>query len=121
MVLRMLQEKGSLWYRVCACYGEVRGRLCVGEGEGRCGGRRQEVANGSSTLFWKDPWLDGESLEVRFHRLFELAYIKLATVAEMFTLGWDVNGEAWKWCRRLFAWERELIRGCVTPRYPKSI
>jgi len=33
----------------------------------------RKVGDGSSTLFWKDPWLDGMSLGVRFRRLFELA------------------------------------------------
>lgn len=34
-------------------------------------------------------------------------------VANMYLLGWGVDGEAWKWCRRLFAWEEELVRECV--------
>jgi hypothetical protein len=49
----------------------------------------------------------------RLPRLFELAENKLATVTEMFTLGWGVNGEAWKRRRRLFSWEEEFIGECV--------
>ena len=28
-------------------------------------------------------------------------------------MGWDVGREAWKWRRRLFAWEDELVMECV--------
>jgi hypothetical protein len=30
----------------------------------------------------------------------------------MFTLGWEVGGEAWSWRRRLWAWEEELAEEC---------
>ncbi|MCI29841.1 putative non-LTR retroelement reverse transcriptase related protein, partial [Trifolium medium] len=66
------------------------------------------VGDGVSSLFWKDPWLDGVSLDARYARLFDLAVNKFATVAEMFSLGRGANGEAWKWRRRLFAWEEGL-------------
>ena len=33
----------------------------------------REVRDGTSTLFWKDPRLEGTSLEVYFKRVFELA------------------------------------------------
>jgi len=41
-----------------------------------------------------------------FRRLFELSENKLMVVADMFILGW---GEAWKWWRRLFAWEEKMV------------
>jgi len=28
-------------------------------------------------------------------------------------LGWGVGGEAWRWRRRLFAWEEELVEGLM--------
>jgi len=31
----------------------------------------------------------------------------------MFARGWGVYGEAWKWRRRLFAWEKELLGECI--------
>jgi len=71
----------------------------------------RKVGDGSSTLFRKDPWLEGISLEVWYHRLFELTVNKLVTVAEMFSLGWGLNGEAWKWQRWLFVWEEEMVGG----------
>jgi len=53
------------------------------------------------------------SLDVRYARLFDLAVNICATVAEMFSLYWEVNGEAWKWNWRLFAWEEGLVRECA--------
>jgi len=44
--------------------------------------------------------------------LFELAENEL-DVAYMHFMGWEVNGDAWKWRRRLFVWEEELVRECV--------
>ncbi|GAU24791.1 hypothetical protein TSUD_157040 [Trifolium subterraneum] len=35
-------------------------------------------------------------------------------VVEMFSLGWGVDGEAWKWQRQLWAWEEEMLRECQT-------
>jgi len=59
-----------------------------------------EVGKMMSTLLWRDPWLDRVLLEASFRRLFKLAENKLATIAE--TKMMCVNGEAWKWCMRLF-------------------
>ncbi|MCI49249.1 YIPF1-like protein, partial [Trifolium medium] len=44
--------------------------------------------------------------------LFDLAEIKLRTVAEMFSLGWGEDGEAWVWRRQLKAWEEEMLGEC---------
>jgi hypothetical protein len=32
----------------------------------------------------------------------------------MYALGWDEEGEAWKWRRRLWVWEEELVEECRT-------
>lgn len=32
---------------------------------------------------------------------------------EIFELGWGFDGDAWKWRRRLFAWEEGLVGECV--------
>ncbi|CAJ2678702.1 unnamed protein product [Trifolium pratense] len=37
---------------------------------------------------------------------------KSASVAEMFSRGWEVGGEAWEWRRQLRAWEEELLGEC---------
>lgn len=36
----------------------------------------------------------------------------MATVAQMFAGGWDEGEEAWKWCRRVWAWEEALVDEC---------
>jgi len=47
-----------------------------------------KVDDGSSTLFSRDSWLEGETLNTRFSRLYELIDNKLAIVADMHSLGW---------------------------------
>jgi hypothetical protein len=36
----------------------------------------------------------------------------MATVTEMYSLGWGGEGEVWKGRRRLLAWEEEHVREC---------
>lgn len=43
----------------------------------------QNIGNMASTLFWKDPWLDGILLKVRFSRLFDLANNKFVSFVQM--------------------------------------
>jgi len=57
------------------------------------------VGDGNSTIFWIDPLLDGRPLMVRFNILYVLYDNKLVLVEDMFTMGWGMNGEAWKWRR----------------------
>jgi hypothetical protein len=64
------------------------------------------VGDGSSTLFWKDPWKEGVPFFVRFRRLYELAENKMVSVSEMFNL------ECGGW--RLFAWEEEGVELLTT-------
>ncbi|CAJ2672661.1 unnamed protein product [Trifolium pratense] len=131
---RLLVDREGLWYRVLvARYGVEGGRLReggqrgsvwwrevariregVGESEGSWFGEHvlRRVGNGSDTLFWTDPWVDGISMRERFGRLFVLAETKSHTVTEMFVLGWGRGGEAWKWRRQLRAWEEELLGEC---------
>lgn len=61
------------------------------------------VGDGVSSLLWKEPWLNGVSLADRYARLLDLVINKCATVVGLSSLGWEVNGEAWKWRRILFA------------------
>jgi hypothetical protein len=134
-VWRVLEERESLWDLVLrAKYGEVGGRVRFGEGVGSiwwCALNQirmgvgltdprwwedniiKKVGDGRSTLFWLDPWWEDCPLARSFGRLYELAENKLVTVSEMFVLGWGVGGEAWKWQRRLLAWEEELVVECV--------
>lgn len=72
----------------------------------------RRVGDGSNTLFWHDRWLGEVPLCKRFTRLFDLASNKLSTVAEMHTLGWEEGGVAWRWRRRLWVWEEEMLAEC---------
>ncbi|GAU17681.1 hypothetical protein TSUD_07430 [Trifolium subterraneum] len=68
-------------------------------------------------FFLDDPWVGGIPLCERFGRLFVLAETKLRTVAEMFSLGWGADGEAWEWRRELRkkgVWEEEMLGECQT-------
>ncbi|XP_045797575.1 uncharacterized protein LOC123891718 [Trifolium pratense] len=111
---RMLVDREGLWFRVLvARYGLEGGSLREGgqrgsvwwrelvrirEGVGEPGGSwfrehvSRRVGDGSDTLFWIDPWLDGISLRERFGRLFELTMTKSRSVAKMFALGWGQMG-----------------------------
>ncbi|PNX64457.1 ribonuclease H, partial [Trifolium pratense] len=122
---RLLVDREGLWFRVLAArYGVEGGRVRDGgrcgslwwreivsirEGGGESGGRWfgdhvvRRVGDGSDTLFWTDPWLDGTPLCERFGRLFALAETKSHTVAEMFSFGWGLDGAAWVWRRQLRA------------------
>jgi len=73
----------------------------------------RKVGDGRSILFWEDLWLDEVLLARSFGRLLELEENKSVTVEEMYVLGWEVDGEAWKWRRRLFAWEEGLVGECA--------
>ncbi|PNX63657.1 cysteine-rich receptor-like protein kinase, partial [Trifolium pratense] len=109
--LRAGGQRGSVWWREL-----VRIREGVGEPGGSWFSEHvsRRVGDGSDTLFWTDPWLDGISLRERFGRLFELAVTKSHSVAEMFALGWGADGGAWEWRRRLWAWEEEMLGECQT-------
>lgn len=41
--------------------------------------------------------------------LFDLSENKLLSVTDMFAIGWGEGGKAWKWRKRLFAWEEEQV------------
>lgn len=72
----------------------------------------RHVMDGLSTLFW-NPWLERKPLCYVFVRLYEFSENKLESVANMYARCWGVNGKAWKWRCRLFAWEEELLGECV--------
>ncbi|GAU42262.1 hypothetical protein TSUD_327400 [Trifolium subterraneum] len=132
---RMLVDREGLWFRVLAArYGVERGRIRDGGRRGSTWWREivsiregselggswfgdhvsKRVGDGSDTFFWTDPWVEGIPLCDRFGRLFDLAETKGRTVAEMFSLGWGVDGEAWEWRRQLWVWEEEMLRECQT-------
>ena len=75
------------------------------------------VGDGVDTLFWHDFWLGTVSFCVRFRHLFDLAIDESCTVAHMFSSGWDVGGAGWRWRRRLWVWEEEMLGECIILLY----
>ncbi|GAU16150.1 hypothetical protein TSUD_297800 [Trifolium subterraneum] len=106
--LRVGGQRGSSWWREIAHIREG------GEGEGRWFGEHvsRRVGDGSDTFFWTDPWVDEIPLCERFARLYDLAENKLCTMAEMCSLGWRVDEEAWELWRPLWVWEEEMLGEC---------
>ena len=117
-----------------ASYGEEDGRLEVGgrsgsswwreiakirDGLGGVGGGwfqegvSQLVGDRADTLFRHDTWLGVVPLCVRFRRLFDLAVDKSTTVAQIFFRGWEDGGAGWRWRRRLWVWEEEMLGECI--------
>ena len=86
----------------------------VGETNGGwfAGRMSRKVGDGLQTFFWFDRWVGDVPLRKRFPRLFNLSSDKLITVGKMFRLGWEEGGEAWRWRRRLWAWEKDMVEEC---------
>jgi len=73
-------------------------------------GFKWKVGNGKDIYFWKDSWLNGESLKNAFPRLFSTSSTKDAKLAE---LGFWSNGvSVWQlaWRRPFFEWEKSLVQ-----------
>jgi len=62
------------------------------------------IGNGKNTM-----WLGEVSLRVRFPRLFDLSLFQDVSMFDLCQLGWGVEGQAWSWRRRLFAWEEKVV------------
>jgi len=102
-------SEGSIWWReITNIRDGVRSVVSTWYHDNLC----LKEGNGSSTLFWFNRWLGEVPFQVRFRRLFDLAENKLMTVAQMYDLGWDIRAGAWRWRRRLRAWEEELLEEC---------
>jgi len=101
---RLLENRDSLWYRVLASrYGVVGGHVLDGGRDVSTWWRdifalRREgwfvdnvkhlVGNGNCTLFWSVVWLGGESLRIRFSKLFDLSVFKGESVSDLCRFGW---------------------------------
>lgn len=72
---------------------------------------RKVVGDGRNTLFWKDPWLEGGPLNLRYQRLFSISMNKSGSVANLITRHDGVCEWNWRWRRRLFQWEKDDL--CV--------
>ncbi|XP_024626870.1 uncharacterized protein [Medicago truncatula] len=94
---RCLMDREGLWFKVLSSrYGEHRGRL------------REGGATGSA--WWREIVKIQNGIGVEGGSWFEdLSIHKDLSVGEMHALGWGEDGEAWRWRRRLLAWEEELV------------
>ena len=61
---------------------------------------------------WIRGWEVLPCMCVQYRRIFDLAVNKSITVVEMCNLGWEDDGAAWQCCRRLWAWEEDLLGEC---------
>ena len=118
-------DRDSLWYSVLvARFGVEWDRVREGGREASVwwrdiyvlrseewfhGNVSQFVGDDKNTLYWRDVWVGGMSFKDRFPRLFVLFMFKDAYVFDMHVLGWGSEGMAWRWRRRLFTWEEELL------------
>jgi len=113
---RLLIDREGLWKRVLvARYGVEDGSLEDGgpelfflvEGESE-----NSRWGGGGERWLSDCWCGDVPLCERFSRLYVLADNKAITVRNMFFLGWEAGGDAWKWRRWLWVWVEELVAGC---------
>ncbi|GAU26990.1 hypothetical protein TSUD_290410 [Trifolium subterraneum] len=110
----MLVDRGGMWYRFWLLdmvrwqggWGPEwlsvldRGIKKICDGEGGGGSRLPRVSRGGwvttvAHFFWKNPWLCGVPLSMRYRRLFDLSNNKSILVAAMCELGWEEGVASW--------------------------
>jgi hypothetical protein len=69
----------------------------------------RRVGRGDSTRFWKDAWMGGDPLCVRFPRLFSISLQKDIMLSELRVQGDGIARWGWHWRRNLFVWEHVLL------------
>jgi hypothetical protein len=88
------------------------------DGDGDCGWFDghvvRRVGDGSDTSFWYDRWLGDVPFCDRFRRLFDLTENKFMSVANLFSVDSEQWGDMWRWRRRLWQWEEEMLAECRT-------
>jgi hypothetical protein len=90
----------SLWWKD-ACNIDV----CVGSSSWLNEVLSRRLGNGMSTRFWRDVWIGGEPLYLKFPRLFSLSLQKDFFVGNLWSEGrWD-----FVWRRNLFQWEADSV------------
>ena len=72
----------------------------------------RRVGDGSDTSFWRDRWLREALFCERFRRLYELTENKFMSVADLLSVDSEQWGVVWRWRRRLWQWEEEMLAEC---------
>jgi hypothetical protein len=69
----------------------------------------KRVGRGNSCRFWKDMWVDNQTLEQRFPRLFSISTQKDDVITEVGS--WREGMWRWdlRWRRSFFVWEEQLL------------
>ncbi|XP_024642310.1 uncharacterized protein [Medicago truncatula] len=101
--------------RVSCWWSEVsrlRGRVGVGGSGWFKDQVLRRVGDEADTSFWFDRWIREAPLRVRFSRLFELTKNKFMSVADLLSVDSKRWGDLWRWIRRLWQWEEELLEEC---------
>jgi hypothetical protein len=91
----------SVWWRdICRLEGGVRWFSQAAS---------KKVGRGNNTVFWKNVWLGGISLQSRFPRLFGVSTQQDKLVCEVGR--WDSGVWRWEleWRRNFFVWEEDLF------------
>jgi hypothetical protein len=101
-------EEGSVWWRMIQSVRDGVGQVDSGW---LLDNITSQVGDGKSTLFWTNPWLDGEPLCKVYVRLFEFSKNKLESVANMMARGWSTDGEALKVALEAFCLGGRVVRG----------
>lgn len=89
-----IPSKGGPWKQICAAIFSNAEALSIASK-----GMRKIIGDGSSSLFWLDPWISNEPLKNLFPRLFSIAIDPKVSVASQGF--WE--GFNWVWS---FAWRR---------------
>ncbi|GAU43853.1 hypothetical protein TSUD_174720 [Trifolium subterraneum] len=108
-LFRRKKNCSSLWWRDLNAIRRIQGRGGTGWFEDHL---RREVGDGKDSYFWNDPWVDGDTLNILFRRLYDLSLDRESRVAEMIVEEEGDKKINWRWRRRLFQWEKEMVEVC---------
>jgi len=73
----------------------------------------RNMRNGSNTSFWNTKWRGDMMFREKYPRLFAISNQKELKVAEMWLVRDSSANWNFKWRRRLFVWEEELLNNLL--------
>ncbi|GAU28852.1 hypothetical protein TSUD_21890 [Trifolium subterraneum] len=99
----VLPSRASLWWK------DICGIDAREEGSWFACNMSRVLGNGNSTRFWLDCWLGNRPLCEQFPRLFSISLQQEGTVSDFWADSGGVYRWEFRWRRRLFVWEDELL------------